>query len=213
MSEETIRSAFDAMPLIAILRGIALEEVKPVFEALARAGIRLAEIPLNSPDPLKSIAIAGGVDGILVGAGTVLTAADLDAAVDAGAAFAVAPNADQRVVTAARAREVPAIPGVATPTEAFAAIEAGAWALKLFPGEVIGPPGLKAWKAVMPAAVPLIAVGGVDQQSIAGWRSAGAGGVGVGSALYRPGTPASEVEQNARALIGAWRADAKRGRQ
>ncbi|MEQ9815333.1 MAG: 2-dehydro-3-deoxy-6-phosphogalactonate aldolase [Azospirillaceae bacterium] len=204
MSRDAFRSAFAAMPVIAILRGILPDEVVPVVAALARAGIRLAEIPLNSPDPFESISRAAAVDEIVVGAGTVLTAAAFETAFDTGAAFVVAPNADRRVLAAARAKRLPALPGVATPTEAFEAIEAGAWGLKLFPGEVIGPAGLKAWKAVMPSAIPLIAVGGVDLKSVEAWRAAGADGIGVGGALYRPGATPASVERAARALIGAW---------
>lgn len=200
------RAATIPSGLIAILRGITPSEAVPVGEALLRAGIQVLEVPLNSPDPLRSIALLAQalIGRARVGAGTVLSADAADAVADAGATLLLAPHFDARVVQRARARGLCTLPGVATPTEGFAALEAGADGLKLFPGEMLGPPVLKAWRAVFPKEVPLFSVGGVGTHNLAAFRAAGAAGAGIGSSLYSPGTPADEVERRARAMVQAW---------
>jgi len=200
-------------PLIAILRGVAPAEVESVAAVLLDCGFRVLEVPLNSPDPLASIArlaklaAAPGSD-TLVGAGTVLTAADVDAAADAGARLILAPNTHPLVLARARERGLLVMPGVATPSEAFMALEAGASALKMFPADVLGPASVRAWRAVLPAAVPLFAVGGIDADNMAAYRRAGASGAGIGSALYRPGVAADELRRRAMHVIAAWPAAA-----
>ena len=192
--------------VVAILRGVAPDEVLAVAQALLRAGIGVIEVPMNSPQPLQSIARLAEAHGpqALVGAGTVLTPEDVDAVADAGARLVLAPNFDAAVVRRAKARGLWAMPGVATPTEGFAALAAGADGLKLFPGEMLGPPVLKAWRAVFPRHVPLYAVGGVGADNLAAYRAAGAVGAGVGSSLYTPGLEPAEIERRARALLAAW---------
>jgi 2-dehydro-3-deoxyphosphogalactonate aldolase len=192
--------------VIAILRGVQPDEVLAVAQALLAAGIRVIEVPLNSPRPFDSIARLAAAHGheALVGAGTVLTVAEADAAVDAGARLVLAPNFDAAVVGRARERGLWTMPGVATPSEGFAALAAGAHGLKLFPGEMLGPPVLKAWRAVFPRHVPMYAVGGVGADNLAAYRAAGAAGAGVGSSLYAPGVAPAEIERRARALLAAW---------
>jgi 2-dehydro-3-deoxyphosphogalactonate aldolase len=196
--------AFAARPLIAILRGLRPGEALAVFQALADGGMRLAEVPLNSPEPYRSMAEAARVEGIVVGAGTVLSAADVRRSSDAGADYIVAPNFDPEVVAAAAEVGLPMVPGVMTPSEAFAALAAGAWGLKLFPAEIIGFDGVKALKAVVPPGTRLIPVGGVAPDTVAAWRDTGAAGVGVGSALYSPGVTSGQVLTRARSIVSAW---------
>jgi 2-dehydro-3-deoxyphosphogalactonate aldolase len=195
-----------ARGVIAILRGVAPDEVLAVAQALLRAGIGVIEVPMNSPRPLDSIARLAAAHGeqALVGAGTVLTPEDVDAVADAGARLVLAPNFDAAVVRRAKARGLWAMPGVATPSEGFAALAAGADGLKLFPGEMLGPPVLKAWRAVFPRDVPLYAVGGVGADNLGAYRAAGAVGAGVGSSLYTPGLEPDEIERRARILLAAW---------
>jgi 2-dehydro-3-deoxyphosphogalactonate aldolase len=200
----------DDLPLVAILRGLVPEEAVEVGEALVGAGFRALEVPLNSPRPLDSIgrlAAALG-DRAVVGAGTVLTPAEAHAVADAGGRLMVSPNTDAAVIAAARARHMLALPGVFTPTEAFAALAAGADALKLFPAEIAGPAGLKALRAVLPAGTRVYAVGGVTPETVSAWRAAGASGAGLGSALFTPGRSAAEVGDRAAAFVRAWRAAA-----
>lgn len=195
-----------SLPLIAILRGVQPEEVESIGLALCDAGFRVIEIPLNSPSPLDSIrrltATLG--DRAAIGAGTVLTVAEVQAVADAGGTLIVSPNADGDVICAARAAGLVSCPGVATPTEAFAALAAGADALKLFPAEQIPPPVVKAWRAVLAARVPLIPVGGITPATMAAYRDAGASGFGLGSALYRPGMAADAIRFTADGFIAAW---------
>ena len=190
-------------PLIAILRGIQAHEVDAIFSALFSLGIVIAEIPLNSPEPLRSIRQAASVygDRMLVGAGTVTRVSEVKAAQEAGAKFIVSPNADPRVVREAKRCDLIAIPGVATATEAFAMIRAGADALKIFPADVVGTHFVKALKAVMPAGTIFVPVGGLDTTTIPMWMKAGAKGLGVGSALYRLGASSHEVSEKARSLL------------
>jgi 2-dehydro-3-deoxyphosphogalactonate aldolase len=199
--------AFAARPLIAILRGLQPCEAHAVFRALSDAGICLAEVPLNGPEPFKSIAEGARVEGVVVGAGTVLSRADVRRSFDAGACYIVAPNFDPDVAAAAADVGLPAMPGVMTPSEAFAALAAGASALKLFPAEIIGFHGLKALKAVVPPGTRLIPVGGVALTTVAVWRDTGAAGVGLGSAIYSPGVTPGQVLARAQSIVTAWTED------
>ncbi|MBA1275008.1 2-dehydro-3-deoxy-6-phosphogalactonate aldolase [Stutzerimonas azotifigens] len=196
------------LPLIAILRGITPEEVIEVGRALHGAGFRLIEVPLNSPRPLESIARLAEVLGgdCLVGAGTVLSIEQVRQVAAAGGRLVVAPNADVAVIHEAKAAGLFSAPGVATPTEAFAALAAGADALKLFPAEQFGPAVVKAWRAVLPADCQLLPVGGITPAGMEAYVRAGAQGFGLGSSLYRPGMDAAEVGRNALAFAGAWHA-------
>ena len=198
----------DALPLIAILRGLTPEEAPAVGDALVNAGFNVLEVPLNSPRPLDSIRIlAERLDGrALVGAGTVLTPETARETVEAGGRLVISPNADPAVIAETRRLHALSLPGVFTPTEAFAALGAGADALKLFPAEIAGPVGLKALRAVLPTGTRLYAVGGVAPDTLADWRRAGASGFGIGSALYKPGMGASEVGERALAFVEAWNA-------
>lgn len=201
-------AAFSACPLVAILRGLTPDAAPDVGEALVAAGFTLIEVPLNSPEPLRSIALlAEQLAGrALVGAGTVLTAAQVAAVAAAGGTLVVSPNTDAAVIRATVAAGLISLPGYQTPTEAFAALAAGATALKLFPADVATPAALKAHRAVLPPDTRVLAVGGVTPDSIAGWRQAGADGFGLGSSLYRPGKPAADVARDAATFVAADRA-------
>ncbi|AWH46705.1 2-dehydro-3-deoxy-6-phosphogalactonate aldolase [Stenotrophomonas sp. ZAC14A_NAIMI4_1] len=194
------------LPLVAILRGLTPQEAPAIGAALADAGFHLLEVPLNSPQPLHSIELLARQlgDRCLVGAGTVLTTGQVQDVANAGGRLLVMPHADVEVIASAHALGMRCTPGVATPTEAFAALRAGADALKLFPAEQLPPPVLKAWSSVLPAGTALLPVGGITPERMAAYRSAGAVGFGIGSALYAPGTPAAEVARRARAFIDAW---------
>ena len=198
----------NSLPLVAILRGITPEETEPVGEALASAGFRVLEVPLKSPRPMESIRRL--VDSLgpdyLVGAGTVMTPRAVDEVAAAGGRLIVMPHADSVVIRAAKAAGMICVPGVATPTEAFAAIAAGADGLKLFPAEQASPAVLKAWRAVLPATLPVLPVGGISPENMAPWIAAGARGFGIGSAIYAAGIDAAEVGRRARAFAQAWAA-------
>ena len=200
-------TAFAALPLVAILRGLRPDEAEGVGEALVEAGFTLVEVPLNSPDPLDSIGrLAKRLgDRAVVGAGTVLTVEAVGQVEAAGGAMIISPNADVRVIAAAAERGLVSLPGISTPTEAFAAIGAGATALKLFPAEGSSPGILKAMRAVLPPDLRVLPVGGVAPDNMAPWIAAGAAGFGLGSALYKPGMTAAEVGRNARAFVQSWR--------
>jgi 2-dehydro-3-deoxyphosphogalactonate aldolase len=199
--------AMAKLPLVAILRGIRPDESTPILMALIDAGFQLIETPLNSPQPLETIRLMRMVSPkeVLIGAGTVRTLDDVAKVADAGGDIIVMPHADTKIVAFAKARGLIALPGVATPTEAFAALDAGADALKAFPAELIAPPIVKAWRAVIPASVPILPVGGIAPASMAAYIAAGADGFGLGSALYRPGDGAKKVAENAAAFVAAWR--------
>jgi 2-dehydro-3-deoxyphosphogalactonate aldolase len=201
-------SAFAALPLVAILRGIRPDEVEAAGDALVESGFRLIEVPLNSPDPLVSIErLARRLgDAAIVGAGTVLTPAHVAQVQDAGGAMIVSPNTDLAVIGETAARGMVSLPGYFTPSEAFAALAAGATGLKLFPAEAASPAVVKAQRAVLPKDVPLLVVGGIAPGNMTPWHEAGADGFGLGSALYKVGLSATEIGANARAFAQGWSA-------
>lgn len=192
-------------PLVAILRGVRPDEVEAIGEALVAAGVVILEVPLNSPEPVESVRrLAARLgDRALVGAGTFRREAEVAAVAEAGGRLLVTPHADPALVRAAKARGMVAMPGFLTPAEAFALLDAGADALKLFPAEAGGPPMLKALRAVLPKGTPLLPVGGVDARSLPAWREAGASGYGCGSSLYKPDDTPDAVAAKAKALIAA----------
>jgi 2-dehydro-3-deoxyphosphogalactonate aldolase len=199
--------AFNALPLVAILRGIQPHEVEGIAQQLYEAGFRIIEVPLNSPSALESIRLLSRslpADTVL-GAGTVLSVNAVDEVQAAGGRLIVMPHADVDVIRAAKANGMACVPGVATPTEAFAALHAGANALKLFPAELVTPTVMKAMRAVLPRDARLLPVGGVTPDNMEPFRQAGASGFGLGSALYAPGYDAAETGQRARRFVEAWR--------
>lgn len=203
-----LKDAIAAMPLIAILRGVEPREVEDIGEALVEAGFRIIEVPLNSPDPFRSIELLAARFGerALIGGGTVMTADRARRVAGAGGGLVVMPHSDPEVIRAARNAGASCLPGVATPTEGFAALAAGADGLKLFPAEGIPPAIVKAWKAVFPPLVPLFPVGGIAPDGMAAYVAAGAAGFGIGSALYAPGKTPESVGRSAAAFVAAWRA-------
>lgn len=196
------------LPLVAILRGLAPGHAADVGRTLFDAGFRLIEVPLNRPGAIEAMRIIRTLApaDALVGGGTMLTVADVDAVADAGGQIFVAPNCNPPVIAHAAARGLLCAPGVATPSEAFTAVGAGAHILKLFPAEMIAPAGLKAMKSVLPEGTPLWPVGGVEPGQVAAWKAAGAGGAGIGGALFAPGVALDELARRARAFVEAWRA-------
>jgi 2-dehydro-3-deoxyphosphogalactonate aldolase len=196
------------LPLIAILRGVTPAEVVAIGEALVGAGFVAIEVPLNSPEPFESIRGLADAFGkrALIGAGTVRDLADVDRIAAAGGRLVVMPHGDPAVIRTARQRGLFCVPGVATPTEAFAALDAGADALKLFPAEALPPAVVKAWRAVLPKDSWLLPVGGIRPDSMAPYLTAGANGFGLGSALYKAGMTPAQVAANARAFAEAYAA-------
>jgi len=200
--------AFAACPLVAILRGLTPAEAPAIGDALADAGFTLIEVPLNSPDPFASIRLmADRLAGrAFVGAGTVLTVEQVGQVADAGGTLVVSPNTNPDVIRATVAAGLISMPGYFTPSEGFAALAAGATALKLFPADGTTPAMLKAQRAVLPRDLPVLAVGGITPDNMAEWKAAGANGYGLGSNLYKPGKPAAEVAQAAGRYVQAWKA-------
>jgi 2-dehydro-3-deoxyphosphogalactonate aldolase len=196
------------LPLVAVLRGITPEEISAIGDALYAEGFRILEVPLNSPRPFDSIGQlqARLGDRCLVGAGTVIDPADVSRVRDAGAHLIVMPHADTAVIRAAKRSGMVCVPGVATATEAFAALAAGADALKMFPAEGMVPAALRAWRAVLPKDALVFAVGGIRPDNMTPWWNAGASGFGTGSNLYRPGMDVAQVRVAAAAYAAAFRA-------
>lgn len=192
-------------PIIAILRGITPGEAVDVTEAILDAGIDRIEVPLNSPDAVTSIAaMARAFPDAMIGAGTVLTEDDVQRVSDVGGRLIVSPNMDRAVIAKTVSLGLQSWPGVFSPTEAFAALQAGATGLKLFPGDMAGPKGLKAMRAVLPPSTQVFAVGGAGPANFAEWIAAGADGFGIGSALYKPGIEPAHVGANAKAIVAAY---------
>ncbi len=202
-----LRAALAACPIVAILRGVRPDEVEAIGAALVDAGVAIIEVPLNSPQPFDSISglVARFGAQATIGAGTVMTTDDVQRLAAVGAHLVVMPHGDARVIAAAREAGLAVVPGVATPTEAFAALEAGADALKLFPAEALPPKVVRAWRAVMPRDALLLAVGGVTAANMDDYARAGANGFGIGSSLYAPGRPVAEVAAAARNLVACAR--------
>jgi 2-dehydro-3-deoxyphosphogalactonate aldolase len=205
---QPLKSYLTKLPLVAILRGLTPANAEAVGHALVEAGFRVIEVPLNSPEPFRSIeALSKAMpDDVLIGAGTVLDPGDVDRVRDAGGSLIVMPHSDLDVVRRAKELGLVCTPGVATPTEGFAALKAGADALKLFPAEAMPPHVVKAWRAVLPKDALVVPVGGIKPETMKAYVDAGADGFGLGSALFTPQMPAEEVGRNAHAFADAWAA-------
>lgn len=201
-------TALQHLPLVAILRGLTPTEAEPVAHTLYQAGFRLIEVPLNSPDPFTSIARIRQClpDDALVGAGTVLEASDVSRLQDIGGELVVMPHADTSVISAAKALGMICMPGIVTPTEAFAALKAGADALKLFPAELVTPAIMKAMRPILPKGTRLFPVGGITPDTMAPFLATGASGFGLGSALYSPGVSLAQLSRQAECFVAAWKA-------
>jgi 2-dehydro-3-deoxyphosphogalactonate aldolase len=202
-----MREYLESLPLVAIVRGITPDEARPVGLVLAEAGFRIIEVPLNSPQPLQTIGTLARElgDRYLIGAGTVMSESQVADVAASGGRLIVMPHGDAAVIRAAKAHSLWCAPGIATPTEGFAALAAGADALKLFPAELLQPQVLKALRAVFPKDVLFLPVGGITPQNMAAYAAAGASGFGLGSALYKPGMTAAQVRAAAEAFVKAWR--------
>jgi 2-dehydro-3-deoxyphosphogalactonate aldolase len=204
MAAPTFPQALARFPLIAILRGVRPEEAVPLGEVLVEAGFAIIEVPLNSPDPFESIArLARALPDTLVGAGTVTSPADADRVAEAGGRIVLMPHGDGAVVRHAKTLGLACVPGVATPTEAYAALANGADALKMFPAEALPPSVVKAWRAVLPPGTMLLPVGGIVPASLRPFTEAGAAGFGLGSALYKPGMTPDAVAKTAKDFAAA----------
>lgn len=202
---DKFKHALGTLPLVAILRGLPAQDALPIGAALTGVGWTLIEVPLNSPQPLQSIeTLAGTFPDALVGAGTVLSPGDVRDVHAAGGRMVVAPNFSEDVVHEAVQLGLVCLPGVMTPTEAFAALDAGATGLKLFPSELITPAAVRALRAVLGTDTVLLPVGGITPQNMGAYRTAGANGFGIGSALYRPGMGALAVQENAMNFIAVY---------
>jgi 2-dehydro-3-deoxyphosphogalactonate aldolase len=202
-AKELLHRHLDECPLIAIVRGITPDEAEAVGEAVREGGIRIIEVPLNSPDPLRSIELLARKfgDSMLVGAGTVLDTRQVRQVRDAGGRLVVSPDSNPEVIAATAEAGMVSSPGYFTPTEAFSAIRAGATALKLFPAEGASPSVLKAHLAVLPRDLRVMIVGGIKSDNMRPWLAAGAAGFGLGSGLYKPGQSAAETLDKARAYV------------
>jgi 2-dehydro-3-deoxyphosphogalactonate aldolase len=202
-----IQSYLDRLPLVAILRGVAPEEVVSIGHALVDAGFAIIEVPVNSPRPLESVRLLAEAfgDSVLVGAGTVRSPEQVQHVADAGGQVIVMPHGDPTVIRAAKAMGLACIPGIATPTEGFAALANGADALKLFPAELLTPAVLRAMRSVFPSETRFLPVGGITPRTMEEYVAAGAAGFGLGSALYTRGDDADTVAANARAFVAEWR--------
>ena len=207
-AKELFHRYFDECPLIAIVRGITPQDAEAIGGAVQEGGIRIVEVPLNSPDPLRSIELLAKRfgDSMLIGAGTVLTTAQVAQVRDSGGRIIVSPDTNPEVIAASAKAGLVSSPGYFTPSEAFAAIRAGATALKLFPAEAARPVWLKAHLAVLPREVPVMAVGGITPDNMRPWIDAGAAGFGLGSGLYRPGQSPAETLEKARAYVAGVKA-------
>lgn len=203
-----LRDYMNELPLVAILRGLKPDNAEAVGAALVEAGFRIIEVPLNSPDPFRSIEILAKTmpSNVLVGAGTVLEPDLVNGVRDVGGKLIVMPHADVEVIRRAKEQNLVCTPGVATPTEAFAALKAGADAIKIFPAEAIPPAVVKAWRAVLPKDTIVLPVGGIKPDNMKPYLDAGANGFGLGSALFTPAMPAEEIARNASAFASAWQA-------
>jgi 2-dehydro-3-deoxyphosphogalactonate aldolase len=200
---ELLRRYMDECPLVAIIRGVTPDEAEAIGDAIYEGGIRIIEVPLNSPEALKSIELIAGKFGerLLVGAGTVLDPADVRRVRDVGGRIIVSPDTNSEVIAATASAGLVASPGYFTPSEAFSAIRAGATALKLFPAEAATPAVLKAQLAVLPKDVPILPVGGIKPDNMRPWLEAGATGFGLGGGLYKPSQSASDTLKKARAYV------------
>ena len=200
-----LKQYLERCPLVAILRGVRPDEVEAITQALEAAGVAIVEVPLNSPDPMASVARLAARFGerLLIGAGTVMQPAQVAEIAAAGGRLVVTPHADAAVVRAAKAAGLIAVPGFFSPAEAFAMLAAGADALKLFPAEAASPAVVRALLAVLPAGTRVLPVGGMAADNLAAWRAGGSAGFGIGSAIYRPGDDAATVGAKARALVAA----------
>ncbi|GGZ44045.1 2-dehydro-3-deoxy-6-phosphogalactonate aldolase [Asticcacaulis endophyticus] len=200
------RDALNTLPLVAILRGLKPEEAEAIGDALIEAGFKIVEVPLNSPDPFKSIELIAKRLGerAIVGAGTVLKVSDVEMLAAVGGQICISPNTNVEVIKRAKQLGLISFPAFFTPTEAFAAIDAGADAIKLFPAELAGPKGLKAMNAVIPRTTPVFPVGGIEPTNMGEYLSVGARGFGIGSSVYKPGDTAEIVYEKARAFVTAW---------
>ena len=202
-ARELLHRYLDQCPLVAIVRGVTPAEAEAIGDAILEGGIRIIEVPLNSPDPLRSIELLAKKfgDEVLVGAGTVLEPTDVGQVWDAGGRIIVSPDANLEVIAATVAIDLVSSPGYFTPSEALAAMRAGATALKLFPAEAAAPAVLKAQLAVLPKGVPILAVGGIQPDNMRPWLDAGAMGFGLGGGLYKPGQTPAETLAKARAYV------------
>lgn len=202
-----LENALDACGIVAILRGVTPDEVVAVSQTLYDAGVRVVEVPLNSPEPFISIEKLSKAfaDKMVVGAGTVLTIQDVNLLKTHGGQISVSPDCNEATISRAVELGIVPLPGVFTPTEAFAAIRAGAKHLKLFPAEVASPATIKAWKAVLPKHVKIYAVGGVTPENMGDWLAAGASGFGIGSSIFKPGMSMAKISESAHSLVSAWK--------
>lgn len=206
---DKFNAAMAELPLVAILRGLKPAEAPAIGDVLVEAGFRLIEVPLNSPQPLESIAaLRKRCPQAVIGAGTVLTVAEARDVAQAGGELVVAPNFEREVVVETVRLGMVSLPGILTPTEAFGALAAGAHGLKLFPAEIASPAVVKALLAVLPKGTKIVPVGGVGADNLGPWRAAGAAGFGLGSSLYKPGDDAATVRAKAAAIVSAFRRSA-----